>query len=73
MKALLKNNLLTSALLTLCGCETYKTALVNKEGAITHCDQSGWRLVGGAIAGSQHSDCIKNAHEAGYSEVSETH
>lgn len=54
------------------GCTTYRTALRNTDGAITHCDQSSWGLVGGAIASSQHNECIKNAHAAGYSEISDT-
>ena len=54
----------------LSGCTTYDTALKNSDGAITRCYQSGWGLIGGAIAGSQHNECIKNAHAAGYSEVS---
>lgn len=73
MNTALKRTLLVCAVTMLCGCQTYKTALVNKDGAITHCDESGWGLIGGAIAGSQHNECIKNAHEAGYSEVPETH
>lgn len=55
------------ALLT--GCTTYNTALKNEAGAVTQCKQSGWGLVGGALASSQHNECIKNAHAAGYAEV----
>jgi uncharacterized protein YceK len=57
----------------LAGCTTYRTALVNKDGAVTHCDQSGWGLIGGAIASSQHNDCINNAHATGYAEIAEMH
>lgn len=53
----------------LSGCTTYHTELRNAAGAVTQCKQSGWGLIGGAIASSQHNDCIKNAHDAGYSEV----
>lgn len=53
----------------LSGCTTYNTALKNADGAITQCNQSGWGLIGGAIASSQHNECIKNAHAAGYSEM----
>lgn len=53
----------------LSGCTTYDTALRNEAGAITECKQSGWGLIGGAIASSQHNECIKNAHAAGYSEM----
>jgi hypothetical protein len=64
---------LVTALATVSACTTYTTSLRNKEGAITHCDESGWGLIGGAIAGSQHNECVKNAHDAGYSEVPEAH
>jgi hypothetical protein len=53
----------------LSGCTTYDTALKNADGAVTECRQSGWGLIGGAIASSQHNECIKNAHAAGYSEA----
>lgn len=53
----------------LSGCTTYNTQLRNADGAVTQCKQSGWGLIGGAIAGSQHNECVNNAHAAGYSEV----
>ena len=53
----------------LAGCTTYDTALKNSDGAVTQCHQSGWGLIGGAIASSQHNECVKNAHAAGYAEV----
>lgn len=58
-----------AALTLLSGCTTYNTQLRNADGAVTQCHQSGWGLIGGAIASSQHNDCIKNAHAAGYSEM----
>jgi hypothetical protein len=57
----------------LSGCTTYDTRLRNADGAVTECKQSGWGLVGGAIASSQHNDCVQNAHAAGYAEVAATH
>jgi hypothetical protein len=56
----------------LSGCTTYDTELRNAGGAVTQCHQSGWGLIGGAIASSQHNDCIANAHAAGYSEMAVT-
>jgi hypothetical protein len=53
----------------LSGCTTYDTALKNADGAVTRCHQSGWGLIGGAIASSQHNECIRDAHAAGYSEM----
>lgn len=58
--------------LLLSGCTTYDTELRNADGAITRCHQSGWGLIGGAIASSQHNDCIRNAHETGYHEFTPT-
>ena len=65
--------LMFAAAALLSGCTSYSTALKNSNGAVTHCDQSGWGLIGGAIASSQHNDCVNNAHAAGYSEVPGTH
>ena len=65
----LKTRSALAAVLLLTACTTYKTALVNKDGAVTHCDQSGWGLIGGAIASSQHNDCVNNAHAQGYAEI----
>lgn len=58
-----------AAIALLSGCTTYNTQLKNGDGAVTECKQSGWGLVGGAIASSQHNECIKNAHAAGYAEM----
>ena len=58
-----------AVVLLLSGCTTYNTELRNAQGAVTVCKQSGWGLIGGAIASAQHNDCIRNAHETGYSEV----
>jgi uncharacterized protein YceK len=60
--------LMFAVLALLSGCTSYNTALRNSDGAITRCDQSGFGLIGGSIASSQHNDCIKNAHDAGFVE-----
>jgi hypothetical protein len=57
------------AVVLLTGCTSYKTALINKDGAITHCNQSGFGLISGPIASSQHNDCVNNAHAQGYAEI----
>lgn len=55
--------------LMLTGCTSLHTTLQNSAGAITHCDHVSWGLIGGAIAQSQHDDCVSRAHAAGYSEI----
>jgi uncharacterized lipoprotein YajG len=57
------------AIVLLTGCTSYKTALINKDGAITHCNQSGFGVISGPIASSQHNDCVNNAHAQGYAEI----
>lgn len=57
--------LLLSAL-ALTGCVSEKTAMVNQEGKVVHCDAWGFGWLGAPVAMAQHHDCVKNAQVAGY-------
>lgn len=53
----------------LSGCVSEKTMLTNSAGQIVHCDGWGFGLIGVPVALATHADCMKKAHDAGYSEV----
>jgi hypothetical protein len=55
--------------LALCGCVSQKTLLANPSGQVLHCDGWGFGLIGVPVALASHADCMKKAHEAGYSEA----
>lgn len=55
--------------LLLCGCVSEKTALTNAQGQQTRCDHWGFGIIGAPAAMAMHSDCMKKAHAAGYSEL----
>lgn len=52
----------------LSGCVSEKTALTNPAGQQVHCDAWGFGVIGAPVAMASHSDCMKKAHAAGYSE-----
>lgn len=58
-----------AACVLLCGCVSEKTMLTNTQGQIVHCDGWGFGLIGVPIALATHANCMKKAHEAGYSEI----
>jgi hypothetical protein len=53
----------------LTGCVSEKTALTNPQGQQLHCDHWGFGVIGAPAAMAMHSDCMKKAHAAGYSET----
>ena len=54
---------------SLSGCTTYNTQLHNPQtGQVLTCHESGWGLIGGAIATGQHNNCVHDAAAMGYSE-----
>jgi hypothetical protein len=55
--------------LGLAGCTTYDTQLHNPStGQKMTCKESGWGLIGGAIATTQHNNCVHDAVAMGFSE-----
>ena len=55
--------------LTLGGCTTYNTELHNeKTGQKMTCHESSWGLIGGAIATTQHNNCVHDAVAQGFTE-----
>jgi hypothetical protein len=57
------------ALTLLSGCVSEKAVLTNNAGQAVHCDHWGFGIIGAPVAMAQHSDCVKKAQEAGYSET----
>lgn len=55
--------LLLSAL-ALTGCVSEKTAMVNQQGKVVHCDAWGFGWLGAPVAMAQHHNCVKNAQAA---------
>ena len=55
------------ALLT--ACVSQKAALTNAQGQQVRCDHWGFGIIGAPAAMAMHSDCMKKAHAAGYSET----
>jgi hypothetical protein len=51
------------------GCVAQKTALFNAKGQMLQCHASGWGWLGAPIAMAEHSECVKKAKAAGYSET----
>lgn len=61
--------LIVISVLVLSGCTTFNTELHNSTtGQKMTCKESGWGLIGGAIATTQHNNCIHDAVTAGFSE-----
>jgi len=58
--------ILLFSVLALTGCVSEKTAMVNQEGKVVHCDAWGFGWLGAPVAMAQHHDCVKNAQAAGY-------
>jgi hypothetical protein len=51
------------------GCVVQKTALFNDKGQVFHCNANGWGWLGAPVAMIEHSECVKKAKAAGYSET----
>jgi hypothetical protein len=65
----MKTTILLMVAITLTGCVSEKTLLRNSTtGQTTRCDAWGFGVIGAPVAMASHSDCMKKAHEAGYSE-----
>lgn len=61
--------LLLVALLSLAGCATYKTTLVNEQGKTTTCEASGKSgIITGYYLRRGFENCIERAKQAGYTE-----
>lgn len=53
----------------LAGCTTYNTELHNQAtGQKMTCHESNWGLIGGAVATTQHNNCVHDAMVAGFTE-----
>jgi hypothetical protein len=50
----------------LSGCSTPTAVLHDDAGHSVTCTDSGWGLIGGAIAKSHVNDCVIEAHKLGY-------
>lgn len=55
--------------LLLCGCVSQKATLTNSSGQTLQCNHWGFGFIGAPLSLAQHSDCLKKAREAGYSEI----
>ncbi len=58
--------LLFLSLLALTGCVSEKTAMVDQQGKVIHCDAWGFGWLGAPVAMAEHHACVKKAQEAGY-------
>lgn len=58
--------IISLALLTISGCVSQSTVLVNDKGQAIACNNSGWGVIGAPVAAAQHSNCLKRAQAAGY-------
>lgn len=53
----------------LAGCTSYDTQLRNPStGQKMTCKESGWGLIGGAVATTQHNNCVHDAVAMGFTE-----
>lgn len=64
---------ITRAIIPLClllsGCVSETSVLRNQAGQTVDCSQWGFGLIGAPVAMAAHSDCMKKAQAAGYSEA----
>jgi hypothetical protein len=61
--------LILFAVAALAGCTTYNTELHNPAtGQKMTCHESNWGLIGGAVATTQHNNCVHDAIAAGFTE-----
>lgn len=58
--------ILVFSTLALTGCVSEKTAMVNQQGKVIHCDAWGFGWLGAPVAMAEHHDCVKKAQGAGY-------
>lgn len=63
----MKRLLLVFAVVVLAGCVSEKTAMINQQGTVVHCDAWGFGWIGAPVAMAEHHDCVKKAQAAGYS------
>ena len=63
--------LLLPALVMISGCVSDNTALINSQGQLYRCANSGWGWLGAPVAAVQQHDCVKKAEAAGYHEIGE--
>lgn len=61
--------ILVGLLMLMSGCVSEHTMLRNAQGQTIQCNVDGWGWLGAPVAMAQHSDCMKKAHAAGYSET----
>lgn len=62
-----KRFLLLFTAVIIAGCVSEKTAMINPQGTVIHCDAWGFGWLGAPVAMAQHHDCVKKAQAAGYS------
>lgn len=52
--------------ITMTGCASYQTVMVNKDGEYRTCAAEGRGLIGASIANGVYSRCVNEAGNAGY-------
>jgi hypothetical protein len=62
----MRTPILLFSALVLTGCVSEKTAMVNQQGRVIHCDAWGFGWLGAPVAMAEHHDCVKKAQGAGY-------
>lgn len=68
----MKKAICLAILITLTGCASYHTALINDKGQSVSCNYDGSGVVGSAIAAARHSSCVDDYVKLGYKEQQPT-
>jgi carboxyl-terminal processing protease len=56
---------------TIAGCASYSKMLINPNGQLVHCAQTGWGILGTPAALNAHDNCVASYKAAGYIELEE--